>query len=183
MNNRSKPSDQQGSYMKSGDREICKQLVPGGKLMRRFLNLCIKPLPPILLVLLIALVASATDQPAARIRVSELDRTPLTAGPLKITLTKFRGSFLKVGGGSIEAQVENTSAEFSVFSPQRLSFVGSDNSQADILAIQSGDRYWCALDRRIAPGARTKEFYALNGKVRLPARVYYDEKLLAEIVD
>jgi hypothetical protein len=148
----------------------------------RFGNLYIKPLSSIIVVLLVALLASATNQPA-RIRVSELDRTPLTAGPLRITLTKFRGSFLKVGGGSIEAQVENTSAEFSVFSPQRLSFVGSDNSQADILAIQSGDRYWCALDRRIAPGARTKEFYALNGKVRLPARVYYDEKLLAEIVD
>ena len=182
MNNRSKPSDKQGSYMKSGDREICKQHVPGGKLMRRFRNLCIKPLPPILLVLLVALLASATNQPA-RIRVSELDRTPLTAGPLKITLTKFRGSFLKLGGGSIEVEVFNNSTEFTVFSPQRLSFVGSDNSQADILAIQSGDRYWCALDRRIAPGARTKEFYALNGKVRLPARVYYDEKLLAEIVD
>jgi len=39
------------------------------------------------------------------------------------------------------------------------------------------------MDRRIAPGAHIKEIYTLNGKVRLPARIYYDEKLLTEIAD
>lgn len=143
----------------------------------------IKPiLTPLIIILLFSFFASADDQPA-RIRTSELDRTQLTAGPLKITLTQFRGSFLKIGGGSVETEVENTSTEFTVFSPQRLSFVGNDNHQADVLAIQSGDRFWPAVDRRIAAGARIKEFYALNSKVRLPARLYYDEKLLAVITD
>ena len=40
-----------------------------------------------------------------------------------------------------------------------------------------------ALDRRIAPGARIKESYSLSGKGHLPIRLYYDEKLLAEIVE
>jgi len=39
------------------------------------------------------------------------------------------------------------------------------------------------FDRRIAPGARVKESYSLSGKVRLPIRLYYDEKLLAEIFE
>jgi hypothetical protein len=136
----------------------------------------------LIVVVLIPLFAIADDQPA-RVRVSELEKTPIAAGSLKITITRFRGSFLKIGGGSVEAQVENTSTEFTVFSPNRLSFVGSDNNQGDVLAIQSGDRYWPAVDRRIAPAARIKEFYALNSKVHLPARLYYDEKLLAEITD
>lgn len=169
--------------MKSQDQEIHTQQSIGGKPTRGWRNACIKPLTPSILVLFVALVASAADQPAIRVRTAELDRTPLTAGPLKITLTHFRGSFLKIGGGSVEAQVENTSTGFATFSPQKLSFVGSDNNQADALAIQSGDNYWPAVDRRIAPGARIKEFYALNSKVRLPARLYYDEKLLAVITD
>ena len=172
----------QGSHMRIGKRLLCMQQTVANALRLKYQDICINPLRLVIVVLFLALLASATNQPT-RIRVSELDRTPLTAGALKITLTKFRGSFLKLGGGSIEVDVFNNSTEFTVFSPQRLSFVGSDYNQADVLAIQSGDHYWSAMDRRIAPGAHIKEFYALNGKVRLPARIYYDEKLLAEIVD
>lgn len=142
----------------------------------------IKILTPLIVVLLFSFFALADDQPV-RIRTSELERTPLTAGPLKITLTQFRGSFLKIGNGLVETLVENTSTGFTTFSPQRLSFVGSDNNQADVLAIGTGDRHWPAVDRRIAPGAHIKEIYTLNGKVRLPARLYYDDKLLAVITD
>lgn len=107
----------------------------------------IKLLTPLIVILLFSFFALADDQPV-RIRTSELERTPLTAGPLKITLTRFRGSFLKIGYGSVEAQVENTSTGFTTFSPQRLSFLGSDNKQADVLAIGPGDRYFPAVDRR-----------------------------------
>ena len=100
--------------MKSPHREIRPQHVTGGKLLHRCRNSCFKPLAQILLVLFVALVAKATDQPA-RIRVSELDRTPLTAGALKITLTQFRGSFLKFGNGSVEAQVEILRPDFQPF--------------------------------------------------------------------
>jgi len=139
------------------------------------------PLTPILyLALSLTTVGQVTS---TRVRTADLDRTPFTAGPLKITLTQFRGSFLKIGNATVEVQVVNTASEFTSFSPQKLSFLGSNNNQADVLAIQAGDKYWPAQDRRIAPGGRTKEFYALNDKVRLPARLYYDEKLLAEIVE
>ncbi|HXG92154.1 MAG TPA: hypothetical protein VNN73_07250 [Blastocatellia bacterium] len=156
----------------------------GERLMRGWRNACVKLLTTGALILIVAFTASAAyQQPPIRVRASELDRMPLIVGSLKITLTQFRGSFLKVGSGSVEAQVENTATGFATFSPQKLSFVGSDNTQADVLAIQSGDQYWPAADRSIAPGARIKEFYALTDKVHLPARLYYDEKLIAVIVE
>ena len=142
------------------------------------------PLTLVFIILSLPLSQTTIGQvPAVRVRTAQLDRTPFTAGPLKITLTQFRASYLKIGGTSVEVQVMNTASTFTSFSPQKLSFLGNDNNQADVLAIQSGDHYWRAEDRRIAPGARTKEFYALNGKLQLPARLYYDEKLLAEIVE
>ena len=139
-----------------------------------------------LLLIILSLPPSQTtvgQVPAVRVRTAQLDRTPFTAGPLKITLTQFRASYLRIGSASVEVQVVNSASTFTSFSPQRLSFLGNDNNQVDVLAIQAGDQYWRAEDRRIAPGARTKEFYALNGKLQLPARLYYDEKLLAEIID
>jgi len=145
----------------------------------------------LVLALLIPLCAVADDQPA-RIRVSDLDKTPIVAGPLKIRITRLRGSYLKLGNGSIEVEVENVSSGFETFSPQRLSLINHDNIQINVVGTK---RYYRTvppydpripsgpLDRRIAPGARVKESYSLSGKVHLPIRLYYDEKLLAEIVE
>ena len=144
----------------------------------------LSPLTLVLIILSLPLSQTTVGQvPAVRVRTAQLDRTPFSAGPLQITLTQFKASYLKIGSASVEVQVVNTASTFTSFSPQKLSFLGSDNNQADVLAIQSGDQYWHAEDRRIAPGAHTKEFYALNGKLKLPARLYYDEKLLAEIIE
>jgi hypothetical protein len=146
----------------------------------------------LVLALLIPLCAVADDQPA-RIKVSDLEKTPIAAGPLKIRITKLRGSFLKLGSGSIEVVVENVSNAFETFSPQRLSLVDKENVQVNVMA--SRRNYYrnvppyepgiptSPLDRRIAPGARVKETYSLSGRVHLPIRLYYDEKLLAEITD
>jgi len=143
-----------------------------------------RPLTPVLILVSLALSPTTIGQvTVTRVHTVDLERTPFAAGALKITITQFRGSFLKIGSGSVEVQVVNTASEFTSFSPHKLSFLGNNNNQADILAIQSGDHYWPAQERRIAPGASTKEFFALNAKVRLPARLYYDEKLLAEIVE
>ena len=146
----------------------------------------------LVLALLIPLCAVADDQPA-RIRVSDLDKTPIAAGPLKIRITKLKGSFLKLGSGSIEVEVENASTGFETFSPQRLSLVDKDNVQVNIMGSRHSS-YRTAppydprvlagpLDRRIAPGARVKETYSLSGKVHHPIRLYYDEKLMAEIIE
>src|SRR5215813_14683557 len=108
----------------------------------------LRPLTPLLIILSLPLSQTTVGQvPAVRVRTSQLDRTPFTAGPLKITLSQFRASFLKIGGASVEVQVVNTADTFTTFSPQKLSFLGSDNNQADVLAIQSGDHYWRAEDR------------------------------------
>ena len=144
----------------------------------------------LVLVLLIPLCAVADDQPT-RIKVSDLEKTPIAAEKLKIRITRLRGSFLKLGSGSIEVEVENVSSGFETFSPVRLSLINKDNIQINVVAkrgyyrtvpydpgISTGP-----LDRRIAPGARIKETYSLSGKAHLPIRLYYDEKLLAEIVE
>jgi hypothetical protein len=124
----------------------------------------------------------AEDQPPI-IRTSHLDATPISVGALKIRFTKFRGSLLKIGNGAVEVEVENTSKGFANFNPQRLSFVGSDDRQVYILAIQSGNHYWPAVEREIAPGARMKEYYALSSQVRMAARVYYEGRQIAVISD
>lgn len=146
----------------------------------------------LVIALLIPLCAVADDQPA-RIRASDLEKTPIAAGPLKIRITKLKGSFMKLGGGSIEVVVENNSNEFQTFSPHRLSLVDKDNVQVNVLASRRSyyrtlppydpGTHTNPLDRRIAPGARVKESYSLSGKVHLPIRLYYDEKLLAELVE
>jgi|SRR6185369_2863837 len=146
----------------------------------------------LVLALAIPLCAIADDQPA-RVKVSDLEKTPIAAGQLKIRITKLRGSFLKLGSGSIEVVVENPGSAFETFSPPRLSLVDKENIQVNVLANRrmtyrtvppyDSGTVTNPLDRRIAPGARVKENYSLSGKVHLPIRLYYDEKLLAEIVE
>jgi hypothetical protein len=146
----------------------------------------------LIVVVLIPLCAIADDQ-AVRVRVSELEKTPIAAGPLKIRFTKLKGSFLKFGNGSVEVEVENASTGFETFSPLRLSLVDRDNVQVNVMAPKRSSYRTVPpydpripaspLDRRIAPGARVKESYSLTGKVHFPIRLYYDEKPLAEIVE
>jgi len=146
----------------------------------------------VVLALLVPLSASA-DDPTARARVSDLDKTQIAAGPLKIRIIKLKGSFLKMGSGSIEVEVENASAGFETFSPQRLSLINKDNIQINVVGAKRSSYRAIPpydprvptgpLDRRIAPGARIRETYSLSGKLHLPIRLYYDEKLLAEIVE
>lgn len=87
----------------------------------------------VVLALLIPLCAVADDQPA-RIRASDLEKTPIAAGPLKIRITRLKGSFMKLGSGSIEVEVENISTGFETSSPQRLSLVDRENVQVNVMA-------------------------------------------------
>lgn len=137
-----------------------------------------------MLVLLLSFSASAYDKQAVHVRTSELDSTPMTAGPLRLTITKFRGSVLKIGPGQITIKVENPSAEFATFSPHRLTLVDKDNMQVDIVSrILGGENNIAIREKKVAPGASIEDHYQLDRKVKLPARLYYDEKLLAEIIE
>lgn len=52
----------------------------------------------------------------------ELKSRPFTAGPLKISIVDFYGGGITFPVGQISVVVENTSDEFTIFDPQRLSF-------------------------------------------------------------
>jgi hypothetical protein len=143
--------------------------------------------------LVVPLCAAAGDQPQ-QIRLSGLDKTPIVSGPFKMRIAKLsRSSLLGHGRGRIEVEVENSSVNPETFYPQRLSLVNRDNFQVNVLAARhtynrTVPTYdprlpFNLLDIRITPGARIKEVYTLSGRVRLPARLYYDDKLLAEIVE
>ena len=143
------------------------------------------------LALLVPPLAAAEDHPP-QIRASNLEKTPIETGPLKIRIEKIKGAFLGIGGGSIEVEVENVSSDFATFSPLKLALINRDNVQINVVGAKRSV-YRTAppyppvsvglLDKRIAPGARIKETFSLSGKVHLPIRLYYDEKLLAEIVE
>lgn len=144
--------------------------------------------------LIIPLCVAADDQPL-RISPSNLEKTPLSAGPLKIRVAKLnRSSVLGHGRGHIEVEVENTSASPVTFYPQRLTLVNRNNIQVNVIAPRRNYYYRAVppydprmpatlLEIRITPGARIKEVYSLSGKIQLPARLFYDDKLLTEIIE
>jgi hypothetical protein len=118
----------------------------------------------LVLAMLIPLAATADDQ-TPRIRVPDLEKTPIAAGPLKIKITKFRGSFMKVGNGSIEVEVENISTGFETFSPQRLSLINNDNVQINVVGAKHGYyRSGPQYDPRISAGPLDRRDAAASRK-------------------
>lgn len=137
-------------------------------------------------LLFIPFLAMAGGQVSTRVRKSEMKDVPLLAGnSIRITITKLHQGYLHTesGDAEIELKVENLSTGFVTFSPHRLSFVGSNNRQVDILAVQVIKDSYPAVDRRLALGAHIKDTYRLSDKLSLPARLYYEDKLLALITD
>jgi hypothetical protein len=132
------------------------------------------------LILLTPLVVLAFQAQADQVHKNELKNKPFIRGPLKITLIQ-----IIYGGNGIKVEVENTSDDSTTFAPRRLSFIDKDDNQVDILgqlsAMISG--MVTAEDKRIAPKARIKHLYTLTDKLQLPARLYYEDKLLATIVE
>ena len=132
--------------------------------------------------------ATAAQSPLT-IRRSELERMPLTVGRVQVRITAFKDSVFfssemrTVSTGFIELQAENLSKEFTSFDPNLLMFVSQDNQQSSIWGLNRRNEIYPARERRIAPEARIKEAFSLTEKIRLPARLYYDERLLAIIVE
>lgn len=142
-------------------------------------------LTSLMIVIVVPFLVAAGQAPATRVRASELSAVPFIVDSIKLTFTKFnKDGPLGIGRGSIELRVENTSSAFITFSPERLSVVGSDNEQVNVLGVPVGnENIVSAEDRKVAPFARMKEYYELTGKLQLPARFYYDEKLIGIIAD
>ncbi|HEX5732946.1 MAG TPA: hypothetical protein VF131_08945 [Blastocatellia bacterium] len=141
----------------------------------------------LILLTLLAASPAAGDEPE-QVRRSEIEDRTFVAGELKITLKRFwAGSLLT--RGFIEVRAENTSSSAVTFNPQRLSFVGKDGKQVNIRGrrqtgpVHPDDRQIdLAQPREVAPGAYVKELYELDGRVRLPAKLFYEGKELAVIV-
>jgi hypothetical protein len=137
------------------------------------------------LILLTPLAVSAFQSQADQVRKNDLKSKPFIRGPLKITLMRFN-SF-----DGIRVEVENMSDDFTTFDPRRLSFIDKDDNQVDIMGarvaisvgMSVGGSVVNAGGTRIAPKTRIKRSYALTNYMELPARLYYEDKLLATIID
>jgi hypothetical protein len=140
------------------------------------------------IILLTPLVVLAFQAQADQVRKGELKARSFTAGPLKMTLQTLYG-----GGHNpipyITIVVENTSNNFMTFDPRRLTFIDKYNNQIDI-GGQYAEVYRpgvsslvAPVERRIWSKAWIKHSYTLTNKVELPARLYYEDKLLATIIE
>jgi hypothetical protein len=143
------------------------------------------------LILLTPLVVLALQTQADQVRKADLKSKSFTAGPLKITFLSFGRARVGYPGDPriellhpIQVKVENASDGFTTFNPRRLSFVDKANDQADVRGLGTSLRTLSAAEeRRIAPKASITDWYDLTREVRLPARLYYEDKLLATIIE
>jgi hypothetical protein len=142
----------------------------------------------VLLIAIVPVIVLAADDPE-RIRKSEINKRAFAIGELELTVTRFwPGSLLT--RGYLEVKIQNKSNASVIYDPQRLSFVTNNDRQVNIRGrVQKGLRnpddkgLDIAQPRDVAPRAYIKEFYELDGRVRLPARLIYEGKELALITD
>jgi hypothetical protein len=140
------------------------------------------------MILLMPLAALALQAQTDQVRSRELKNRSFTTGALKMTLTRFYADGVPTVG-NIDIEVENMSGDFTTFAPQMLAFIDKDNNQVNIVgqyAGWEGNDGWkvvAAGDKRICPNAKIKHSYKLTNKVQLPARLYYEDKLLATIIE
>jgi hypothetical protein len=138
----------------------------------------------------LAMCASAgAQQPANQVDLSSVSRHPFQVGGLELTISKLDGLVVissdarDTGVGYMEVRVENVSADFVRFAPSQLVVVGRDGRQASIIYERHNTDRAVVSEVSVAPRAHTEMKYNLSARVKFPAQLYYDGKLLAEIVD
>ncbi len=108
-------------------------------------------------------------------KVSELDKHAIKEGQLILKLFGFKYRSFRIS-------VQNSSESFCTFSPADLTIVGNDGSQNYIETSYSlSPPSMPPATVNIAPLAHILFTFGLNTEVRLPAKIYYSEKLVAEI--
>src|SRR6185369_1814146 len=168
--------------------------MPTGLYQKGGLAMKSRTLSATVMILLTPLVALAFQAQSDQVRKADLKSKSFTAGPLKITFLSFghHGRFVyqdDPGTDSghvhpIHVRVENASDGFAAFNPRRLSLVDKANDQSDVRVLITIYRGLSAAeDRRIAPNANIEDWYDMTRKIKLPARVYYEDKLLATIIE
>ena len=118
----------------------------------------------------------SASQGLIRCKASELDQHPIKDGNLSLTISRFKQASFKVS-------VQNSSENFSPFSPDDLTVIGSDGSHyyIEVSYIHIPGRSLLPTPVKIGPKAHLLLTYGLNGEVNLPARIFYAGKLVAEI--
>lgn len=135
-------------------------------------------------VILLTCCVGAAAQAPLRIHKSEFSRTAIVAGDLKLTITDISIGASPFGMPKMEIEIENIAATAAPFDPQQLSFVRADGHQVEALAIRVfPDILVTPRVFLIISGARLQQSYYMNEKLQLPARMYYQGKLIAEITE
>jgi hypothetical protein len=141
------------------------------------------------MILLAPLAVLAFQAQGEQVRKGELNGRSFSTGSLKITITRLNLGIINANG-YLDVEVENTSGDFTTFAPQRLTLIDKDDNQIDIvgqflgIAQNQGELVVAVGDKRIWPKARIKHSYKMTqNTVKLPARLYYEDKLLATIIN
>jgi hypothetical protein len=136
---------------------------------------------------------TAGNNPAlapTELRTTELEGHPFEASGITLTILDFTekvsprwlfATYITIGVGGITVKVENKSQDFVSFSPDKLIFLGHDGNQATVANEQLLAEPRLPRPIQLAPGGRFQTKYTLTAAVALPARIYYGEKLLAEV--
>lgn len=139
----------------------------------------------------LALTAGATPgaaQAPVAIKASDLAGHPFTSGGLTLTITTLDNHVAvgrdvrDTGTGFLILEVANPTERFSAFSPAWLVIVSSDKRQTTPSRERRRTDRVLPTEAHVAPGATIRYEFNLTEQVRLPAKLYYGETLLAEIV-
>jgi hypothetical protein len=133
-------------------------------------------------------IPGAAQAPVA-IKASELTGHPFTAGGLTLTITKLDNhvavarDLRDTGTGFLILEVVNPTERFTTFSPAWLVIVSNDARQTSPGFVRRRNDRVLPTEAHVAPGATIHNQFNLTEQVRLPAKLYYGETLLAEIVE
>lgn len=150
------------------------------------MHLPLKPLILSTLLLLPSFSLGAQPPQAApapdliRCASSELDRQVFRIGKLELRFHEFKPN-RNIGRPQIVFLLENSGPAFIPFSLEDLVVVGRDGSQ--VLEAIPLDRGLGPRKVRIAPGAHVKMTLLPDQQVKFPARLYFGDRLLAEITE
>jgi hypothetical protein len=137
-----------------------------------------------LVVTLVLGVVCTAQNKTPTVRESDLAQAPFAVGDLALKIVDLKGGLFGLAPIVVEVEASNASDAPIRFDPHRLSFVKADGKQVDVIGVfYTTEISREAHDILVLPKARAKQNYLLNDRLNLPARVYYEGTLLAEIVD
>jgi len=146
------------------------------------------PLKQPLLALALVFLGTAlgAQEPAAQVfrgPASALEAHPFRIGDLEVRIREFKPNRL-IGTAQIGFQVENFGSTFLTVSAEDLVVVGQDGRQVqEGSPVEKFRIHPLPLRTRIAPRAHVALTLFPEQSVKYPAKLYFGERLLAEITE